>query len=117
MTAPRPPVIAVTTSGIEGCDILRHVGIAAGTSITGTGFGFDVIPETGDFTGSRVTEWGEEIQRARCAASTEMSQRGLSRVANAIVGVAVNGEVIGQQGSSILVTATRTAVVVEPVQG
>ncbi len=115
MAAPPPQVLAVTTHSIEGYRIARYVGIVAGETIMGTGFGADFMAGIKDFTGSRVTEWEDEIQRARYTAIAEMSQRAQAWGANAVVGVSLDYEVMGQTGSIILVTATGTAVIVEPI--
>lgn len=109
-----PPVTAVTTPGIEGQRVARYVGIVAGEAIMGTGFGADFIAGIKDFTGSRVVEWEDEIQHARYTAISEMMQRAHAWGANAVVGGTVDYEVMGAQGSIILVTVTGTAVVVEP---
>jgi len=107
-------VLAVTTPGLEGYRIARHLGIVAGETIMGTGFGSDFIAGIKDLTGSRVGEWESEIQVARDTAIAEMSAQAQAWGANAVVGVAVDCEVMGAQGSIILVTATGTAVIVEP---
>ena len=113
---PSPPqVLAVTTPGVEGYRVARYVGIVAGEAILGTGFGADVKAGIKDFTGSRVTGWEEEIQRARFTALSVMAQRAQAWGANAVVGVSLDTEGMGPQGSILLVTATGTAVVVEPI--
>ncbi|HLE46356.1 MAG TPA: heavy metal-binding domain-containing protein [Thermoplasmata archaeon] len=113
---PSPPqVLAVTTPGVEGYRIARYLGIVAGEAILGTGFGADVLAGVTDVTRSRVAEWEGEIQRARSTALSEMSRRAQAWGANAVVGVSVDTEAMGPQGSILLVTATGTAVVVEPI--
>jgi len=68
-----------------------------------------------DFTGSRVTEWESEVQQARHISIVEMTQRAQAWGANGVVGVTLDHATMGQYGSIVLVTATGTAVVVEPV--
>lgn len=110
MAAP-PGIVAVTTPGIEGRRISRYIGIAAGESIMGVGFGSDILAGIKNFTGERVGEWEVEIRRARHIAIAEMCQRAQTWGANAVVGVAVDYEAIG---TILMVTATGTAVVTEP---
>lgn len=75
------------------------------------GFERDFIAGIKNFTGARVTEWEDEIQRARYLALTEMMQRAGSWGANAVIGVSIDFESIG---GIVMVTATGTAVLVEP---
>lgn len=114
MAVATPPILAVTTPELAGYRITRYLGIVAGEAIMGTDFGEDMMAGIKDFTGSRVTEWEPEIQRARYTSIVEMSQRAQAWGANAVVGVSLDHEVMGQTGSIILVTATGTAVIVEP---
>jgi uncharacterized protein YbjQ (UPF0145 family) len=64
-----------------------------------------------NFTGSRIPEWEEELERARHTALSELMHRAAMWGANAAVGVAVDVEPVG---TILLATATGTAVVVEP---
>ena len=114
MSAASPPVLAVTTPGIEGYRISRYIGIVAGETIIGKGIQSEILATHGDLAESQVTEWENEIQKARYSAIVEMSSRAQTFGANAVVGVALDYELWGPQGSIILVTATGTAVVVEP---
>ena len=109
------PILAVTTPELAGYRIARYLGIVAGEAIMGTPFGADFIAGIKDFTGSRVTEWESEVQQARHIAIVEMTQRAQAWSANAVVGVTLDYEAMGQYGSIVLVMATGTAVVVEPV--
>ncbi len=115
-TPPSPPqVLAVTTAGVEGYRIARYLGIVSGEAILDTGLGAEVVAGTQELTGGRATEWEREVQRARFTALSAMSQRAQAWGANAVVGVCLDTEAMGMQGSILLVTATGTAVVVEPI--
>lgn len=113
MAAP-PPVLAVTTPTIEGQRIVRYVGVVAGEAILGTGFDQTITASLRDLTGGRVSGWEVQIQQARYAALTEMCERAQAAGANAVVGVAIDYEFVGQGGSIVFVSATGTAVVAEP---
>ena len=115
MAVAAPPVLAVTTPELAGYRITRYLGIVGGEAIMGTDFGKDLMAGIKDITGGRLTEWEPEIQRARHASIVEMTQRAQAWGANAVVGVSLDLETMGQSGSIILVTATGTAVIVEPV--
>jgi uncharacterized protein YbjQ (UPF0145 family) len=114
MSAASPPVLAVTTPEVEGYRISRYIGIVAGETIIGKGIGSEVLASHHDLAESQVTEWENEIQKARYSAIVEMSTRAQAWGANAVVGVALDYELMGPQGAIILVTATGTAVVLEP---
>lgn len=110
-----PPVLAVTTPSLEGQRILRYIGIVAGESVLGTGFEQDLMASLRDLTGGRVSGWEAQLQQARYTALNEMCGRAQSAGANAVVGVALDYEFVGQSGSIVFVSATGTAVVVEPL--
>ena len=55
----------------------------------------------------------EELLKARSEALAELEQRAAALGANAVVGVDVDYEVLGQGGNMLMVTASGTAVVVE----
>ncbi|MEK6851045.1 MAG: YbjQ family protein, partial [Candidatus Thermoplasmatota archaeon] len=116
-TVSPPSVLAVTTPDLPGYRIVRPLGIVAGETVMGTGWASDLVAGFKDSTGDRVREWEAEIERARYSAIVEMTQRAHAWGANAVVGVALDYDVMGQGGSIILVTATGTAVVVTPTGG
>jgi len=110
-----PPVLAVTTPTLEGQRIVRYIGIVAGEAILGTGFEQDITASLRDLTGGRVSGWEGPLQQARYTALTEMCQRAASAGANAVVGVSLDYEFVGQGGSIVFVSATGTAVATEPI--
>lgn len=112
MVAP-PPVLAVTTPSIEGQRIVRYLGVVAGEAVLGTGFDQDITASLKDFLGGRVTGWEGQIQQARYTALAEMCQRAQAAGANAVVGVTLDYEFVGQGGSIVLVSATGRTVVSE----
>ena len=73
-----PPIVGVTTRGIEGQRIAKYIGIVGGETILGVGFERDFIAGIKNFTGARVTEWEDDLQAARYTALTGMMQRAAS---------------------------------------
>ncbi len=63
--------------------------------------------------GGRSGSYEGELIKAREEALQEMAKRGIDIGANAIVGVDIDYEVLGQGGNMLMVTASGTAVVVE----
>jgi uncharacterized protein YbjQ (UPF0145 family) len=73
----------------------------------------DLFASIRDIVGGRAAAYEEELQRARDIAVQEMIARAQALGANAIVGIDLDYEVLGQGGSMLMVTVSGTAVVVE----
>jgi uncharacterized protein YbjQ (UPF0145 family) len=106
-------MIVTTTPTIEGKRILEYRGIVCGEVITGVNFVKDFMAGLSDIFGGRSQSYEEELIRAREQAIDEMSHRAQSMGANAVIGVDIDYEVLGQNGSMLMVTASGTAVVTE----
>ena len=63
-----------------------------------------------DIVGGRSSAYEEELQKARDTALNELEQRAAAMGANAVVGVDLDYEVVGQ--SMLMVSASGTAVVI-----
>lgn len=106
-------MILSTTSTLEGKKIKEYRGIVFGEVITGINFLKDFTASISNFIGGRAMEYERELVDARADAISEMVERAQKIGANALVGVKVDVEPIGESGSMIMVVATGTAVVVE----
>ena len=106
-------MITTTTPSIEGKKILQYKGIVCGEVITGVNFVKDMMAGFRDFFGGRAQSYEEELIRARESAISEMVQRAMSIGANAVVGVDIDYEVLGQNGSMLMVSVSGTAVVTD----
>ncbi|MFA5636487.1 MAG: putative heavy metal-binding protein [Anaerovoracaceae bacterium] len=106
-------MIVTTTPAIEGKKIMEYKGIVFGEVISGVDFVKDFAAGLTNFFGGRSGSYEGELIEARGAAMKEMTQRAESLGANAIVGVDIDYEVLGQAGNMLMVTASGTAVVVE----
>lgn len=106
-------MLVTTTSNIEGKKIKEYRGVIFGEAITGIDFVKDFTASITNILGGRVMEYEKELIDARAEAIEEMMDRAKKVGANAIVGVKIDTESIGQNGSMIMVTASGTAVVVE----
>ncbi len=105
-------MIVTTTPSIEGKKITEYKGIVFGEVVSGIDFVRDFAAGLTNFFGGRSGSYEEELTTARTNALNEMEQRAKQMGANAIVGVDIDYEVLGQ-GNMIMVTASGTAVVVE----
>jgi uncharacterized protein YbjQ (UPF0145 family) len=105
-------MIVTTTPSIEGKAILQYKGIVFGEVVSGVNFIKDFAAGLTNFFGGRSNSYEEELIEARENAIAEMKKRAQSMGANAVVGVDVDYEVLGQ-GNMLMVIASGTAVVVE----
>lgn len=107
-------MIVTTTPSVEGKKILEYKGIVFGEVISGVDFIKDFTAGLSNFFGGRSGTYEEELIHARQQALDEMAHRAGQMGANAVVGVDVDYEVLGSNNGMLMVTASGTAVVVEP---
>ena len=107
-------MIVTTTPSVEGKKILEYKGIVFGEVISGVDFIKDFTAGLSNFFGGRSGTYEEEMIHARQQALVEMSHRAGQMGANAVVGVDIDYEVLGSNNGMLMVTASGTAVVVEP---
>ena len=106
-------MFVTTTPTIEGKRITKYVGIVTGEAILGANVFKDVFAGIRDIVGGRSATYEKELQRARDIALGELQERAQQLGANAIVGVDLDYEVLGQNNGMLMVSASGTAVVLE----
>ena len=106
-------MLVTTTPGIEGRRITQYRGIVTGEAILGANLFKDMFAGIRDMVGGRSATYERELQRAREIALGELEERAASLGANAVVGVDLDYEVLGQANGMLMVSASGTAVVVE----
>jgi len=102
-----------TTPSIEGKKITKYCGIVAGEAILGANLFKDLFAGIRDLVGGRSATYERELQKAREMALQEMQDKAQALGANAVVGVDLDYEVLGQANGMLMVSASGTAVVVE----
>jgi uncharacterized protein YbjQ (UPF0145 family) len=102
-------MILTTTPTIEGRPIAEYRGIVTGEAILGANIFKDLFAGIRDIVGGRSGAYEQELAKARTIAMGEMSQVAEQLGADAIVGVDLDYETVGQ-GSMLMVTASGTAV-------
>jgi uncharacterized protein YbjQ (UPF0145 family) len=105
-------MILTTTPSIEGKQIVNYHGVVFGEVITGINFVKDFFAGVRNFVGGRSGSYEEELMNARDAAMRELEQRAMEKGANAVVGIDIDYEVLGQNNGMLMVTASGTAVTV-----
>ncbi len=106
-------MIITTTNSIEGKIIKGYKGVVFGEVISGVDFVKDFAASFTNIFGGRSNSYEGELVTARYNAINEMENRATELGANAVIGVDIDYEVIGQSGSMLMVTASGTAVVIE----
>ena len=105
-------MILTTTSNIEGHRITEYLGIVTGEAILGANFFRDFFAKIRDVVGGRSGAYEKELARARETAFREIEEEALEVGANAIVGIDLDYEVMGETGSMLMVTISGTAVTI-----
>ncbi|ACM59671.1 uncharacterized protein YbjQ (UPF0145 family) [Caldicellulosiruptor bescii] len=106
-------MIVTTTPSIEGKKIVEYKGIVSSEVIVGVNLVKDFIASITDIFGGRSGTYENELIRAREEALQELQNRAAMLGANAVVGIDIDYEVLGANGSMLMVSVTGTAVVVE----
>lgn len=106
-------MIVTTTQEVEGYRITGYYGIVFGEVITGVNFLRDIGAGIRNLIGGRSAGYENELLTARAEALQEMEKRAAEMGAHAIVGVDLDYEVLGADGSMLMVTASGTAVTLE----
>lgn len=105
-------MLLTTTPTIEGQPIREYKGIVTGETIIGANFIKDLFAGIRDIIGGRSGSYEKVLREAKDTALAEMEQRAASMGANAVVGIDVDYETVGQSGSMLMVAVSGTAVVI-----
>ena len=104
-------MILSTTPQIEGRPIREYKGVVTGETIIGANFVKDFFAGIRDIVGGRAGSYEKVLMEAKDTSIQEMMQRAQAMGANAIVGIDLDYETIGANGSMLMVAASGTAVV------
>jgi uncharacterized protein YbjQ (UPF0145 family) len=105
----RQGMLVTTTNTIQGKE-LDYRGLVTGEAILGANLFKDLFAGIRDIVGGRSGAYEEELAKAREIAVNEMCQQAQAMGANAVIGVDLDYETVGQNGSMLMVSATGTAV-------
>lgn len=101
-----------TTPTFEGHPIREYKGVVTGEVIIGANVIKDFMAGLTDFFGGRSNTYEKVLIEAKDSAMQEMMQRAQLMGANAVVGIDVDYETIGANGSMLMVATSGTAVVI-----
>lgn len=103
-------MILTTTPSVEGQTIEHYCGIVIGEAVMGANLFKDMFASIRDIVGGRSGSYEDELTRARKMAFSELEQEARNMGANAVVGIDIDYEVIGEKGSMLMVSISGTAV-------
>lgn len=103
-------VIVSTTPTLEGRPVQDYLGIVTGEVIVGANLFRDLFANVRDIVGGRSGSYERILADARNQAIEELQAEAAARGANAVVAVDLDYEVIGANGSMLMVSASGTAV-------
>lgn len=103
-------MILTTTPAIEGRNIQQYLGIVSAEVIIGANFFKDILGGLRDIFGGRSGTYEKVMSEAKQNAIAELEQKAQALGANAVVGVDLDFETVGANGSMLMVIATGTAV-------
>ena len=106
-------MILSTTAVLEGRPVNRYIGIVTGEAIIGANIFRDIFASVRDIVGGRSATYEKALAEARETAMKEMQERAQALGANAIIGIDLDYEVLGQQTGMLMVTVSGTAVVIQ----
>ena len=103
-------VIVTTTPNVEGKKITSYRGIVTGEAIMGANIFKDLFAGIRDIVGGRSGAYEEELGKARVIAMADLTAAATALGADAVIGIDLDYETVGQGGSMLMVTASGTAV-------
>lgn len=106
-------MIMTTTPSIEGKKITRYCGVVTGEAIVGANIFRDLFAGIRDIIGGRSSAYEKELKKAREIAFGEIGEVAAGLGANAVVGIDIDYEVVGEAGRMLMVSVSGTAVVTE----
>ena len=103
-------MIITTTPSIEGRHITQYLGVVTSQTIIGANFFKDIFAGLRDFFGGRSGTYERVLEEAKQYAMNELIQKAQGLGASAIVGVDLDYETVGANGSMLMVSISGTAV-------
>lgn len=105
-------MIITTTAVLEGYTIKEYKGVVTGEAILGANIFRDFFANIRDIVGGRSGSYEKSLREARQIALSELEQQARDIGANAVIGVDLDYETVGQEGSMLMVSASGTAVLI-----
>lgn len=101
-------MLVTTTDRVEGKPVHEYYGLVSGETIIGANIFRDIFASIRDIVGGRSGAYEEVLREAKNTALDEMCAQAEALGANAVIGVDLDYETVGQ--GMLMVTASGTAV-------
>lgn len=103
-------MIVTTTDGVDGRSVSQYLGIVTGEAVVGANIFRDMFASVRDVVGGRSGSYEKVLAGAREAALEDMQAQAAELGADAVVGVDLDYEVLGEENGMMMVVANGTAV-------
>jgi uncharacterized protein YbjQ (UPF0145 family) len=103
-------MLVSTTTLIEGRPVKDYLGVVTGEVIVGANIFKDLFAGIRDIVGGRSGSYESTLRDARATALEELQAEAKALGADAVIGVDLDYETLGQGGTMLMVTASGTAV-------
>lgn len=106
-------MLVTTTNNVEGRQVIEYHGLVTGQAIYGANVFRDLFAGIRDFVGGRAGSYEKVLRDGRDNAVADMVEEARQLGANAVIGVDLDYETVGKDGSMLMVSASGTAVRIE----
>jgi uncharacterized protein YbjQ (UPF0145 family) len=103
-------MLMTTTTAVEGQPVREYLGVVTGEVIVGANIFKDLFAGIRDIVGGRSGAYENSLRDARQTALAELSAEARNLGADGVIGIDLDYEVLGKEGSMLMVTASGTAV-------
>lgn len=106
-------MLLTTTNTVEGKRVVHYYGVVSGDTIIGANIFRDFFASIRDIVGGRSSSYEQVLREAKATALKELQDEAAALGANAVIGIDLDYETVGGNGSMLMVTASGTAVYLE----
>ena len=106
-------MLLTTTNTVEGKRVVHYYGVVSGETIIGANIFRDFFASIRDIVGGRSSSYEQVLREAKATALKELRDEAAALGANAVIGIDLDYETVGGNGSMLMVTASGTAVYLE----
>jgi uncharacterized protein YbjQ (UPF0145 family) len=103
-------MLLTTTNNIEGRTVVEYKALVTGETIIGANIFRDFFAGIRDIVGGRSASYEKVLKEAKDTAIKEMIERARAHGADAIIGIDLDYETLGENNGMMMVTASGTAV-------
>jgi uncharacterized protein YbjQ (UPF0145 family) len=107
--------IVTTIPSVEGYRVKKILGVVTGLTPRTRGVGGKIVAGIQSIFGGEITAFTSELEKARVEAIQRVRAKALQLGANAILGLDLETSDLGTQSGIVVISATGTAVILEPI--